>query len=367
MKKIYRTLGFAIAICVLTAMSAHAGNRDRSGQAAAPQLLINPWGASSGWGNAGVSSTKGIEATFSNVAGIAFVRKTQIGYANTMYNFSANIMVNGLGIIQSLGKDGARGNIGLSATLVSMGKVPITTVEQPEGGIGTFSPIFVNLLVSYGYSISDFVHVGASGKIIHESIHNVQATGFALDIGVQYVAGRNEQLQLGVVLKNLGLPMRYKGDGMSYRANMPKNSFPTTFDVPSAAAEMPALLALGASYDFLFGKAGEKNIERKDAAHRLTAAISFIANAYSNDQFNLGLEYSLMDYFQVRGGYTFEKDMFNDKKISTNWKGPSAGVTLLTPLSKNEARKHQRIAIDYSYRFTVEWKGCHTIGARIIL
>ena len=58
----------------VNAPQAFAGNEDRSGQAGAPELLINPWAASSGWGNAGMSFVKGVEAMYGNVAGISGIR-----------------------------------------------------------------------------------------------------------------------------------------------------------------------------------------------------------------------------------------------------------------------------------------------------
>ncbi|MDR1791972.1 MAG: PorV/PorQ family protein [Bacteroidales bacterium] len=383
MKNTYRKIYLVGVIALATLLTAEAGNKDRSGQAAASELLINPWGASAGWGYAGVASTKGIEATFSNVAGIAFVRKTQIGYSNTIFNVGSDVMINSLGIVQSLSKDGSKGNLGLTATIVSGGKVDITTVDYPEGGIGTYSPTFMNIGVSYGYSFSDFIHAGVTGKIIYESIHDVSATGFVLDIGVQWVAGRNEQFQLGVALKNLGLSMRYKGDGMVVRSPLTGNSYPTALQVPSESSEMPALLAIGLAYDFLFGKIDkEGSTTRDNTEHRLTLAGSFIANAYSSDQFIVGLEYSLLDYFQLRAGYTFEKGVFDLKRVTandgtkhwltapsstSNWLGPSVGTSLLVPLNKKDKHNPSRLAIDYSYRFTNNWRGCHSIGLRVIL
>ena len=56
---------------LLAIPQAKAGNEDRAGSAGATELLINPWARSSGWGSAGVSSVKGLEATFLNVAGLA--------------------------------------------------------------------------------------------------------------------------------------------------------------------------------------------------------------------------------------------------------------------------------------------------------
>ena len=81
MKNIAKSL-FTVAIAsvlVTAACTTYAGNKDRSGQSAAGQLLINPWAASNGWGTAGLASIQGIEAMYSNVAGLSFVNLTQLG------------------------------------------------------------------------------------------------------------------------------------------------------------------------------------------------------------------------------------------------------------------------------------------------
>lgn len=44
--------------------------------------------------------------------------------------------------------------------------------------------------------------------------------------------------------------------------------------------------------------------------------------------------------------------------------GPSAGVTFAAPLSK---KGNQRLYIDYSYRFTKQYKGNHYMSLRITL
>jgi hypothetical protein len=290
----------------------------------------------------------------------------------------------------------SKGVIGVSAMILSLGSIPRTTVDNPEG-VGTFPATVTNITASYALSFSQYIHSGISFKLINETTSNATATGFAIDAGVQYVSGRNDQFRLGVVLKNIGMPMHYSGDGLSLRSHLSKNSFPSTISMPSEAFEMPALLGLGLSYDFLFGdkKGGNtaaKDIDRDDARHRITLAGSYVANAYSRDQFVLGMEYSLLEIFQVRAGYTLENFVSEDvpkrdkegavmyqedgktkkkkKKLITNstsnLSGPSVGMSVLIPLSKN-SESPSRLAFDYSYRFTKAWNGCHAIGVRIIL
>jgi hypothetical protein len=393
MKNMYRTvITLLLVMVVFISGSVRAGNNDRAGQAAAAHLLINPWASTNGWGSAGISFTKGIEAMYTNVAGMAFAVKTEIGYSNTMYNVGSQTMINAFGIAQALRNKAGdeRGVLGLSAMIMSLGDIPRSTVDYPEG-VGTFPATVTNIGASYALSFSKWIHAGVSFKLINETTSNATATGFAIDAGVQYVTGRNEQFRLGVVLKNIGLPMRYSGDGLSLRSYLNKNGFPSSILIPSEASEMPALLGLGISYDFLFGdktgKAGNKDLDRENAKHRITIAGSYVANAYSRDQFVLGLEYGLLEIFQVRCGYTLENFVFEDEldesgkrvvksdgtvsrkliiNTAGNLSGPSAGMSVMIPLSKN-SESPSRIAFDYSYRFTKVWNGCHAIGVRIIL
>ena len=380
MKNRYRTLLRVSVLVVMVASistSVRAGNKDRSGQAAAAFLLYNPWASTNGWGTAGISHTKGIEATFSNVAGMAFTKKTEIAYTNTMFMMGSQTMINSIGIVQNLGttkQDNDRGNLGATVMVMTPGKIPITTVNQPEGGLGYFSLSMMNIAVSYARSFSDAIHAGITFGVNNQNAKDVSSTGFTISAGIQYVMGRNDQYQIGVAFRNFGLGIKYNGDGMMQRSTIPGNTFVSSLMIATEESMPPMLLALGTSYDFLFGEKtkGEsepsKKIRREDAMHRITLAGAFVANAYSQDQIVIGLEYSLQDYFQVRGGYIIQGNPFDAKTNTSNFTGPSLGTSILIPLKKvNGEFTPSRLAIDYSYRFTNEYKGCHAIGARLIL
>ena len=84
----------AVVALALTANAAMAGNPDRAGSAGVGQLLINPWARSAGLANATMASTNGIESTFLNVAGLAFVGRTELVFTNTNYLVGTDIKVN---------------------------------------------------------------------------------------------------------------------------------------------------------------------------------------------------------------------------------------------------------------------------------
>ncbi|MBO4504494.1 MAG: PorV/PorQ family protein [Bacteroidales bacterium] len=394
MKNTYKSLIICVLVALIsvgTSYSVLAGNRDRSGQAGASHLLIDPWARSNGMANAGVAEIRGLESVYSNVAGLTFVKKTDFAFNRTQYLVGSNcgININALAFAQHLGKKRDFGTLGVSFSTMGFGNIPITTVAQPEGGLGTFSPSLSIIGIHYAKSFNNFIKGGISLKVINERIADLHATGFAIDAGVQYIAGKFENFKIGVTLKNIGLPMSYKGDGLSARGVINNTGTEQTLEVRSAEYELPSMLAIGVSYDFLwFGgeyasmskeELAEEGLTRDEAKHRLTLAGSFTANSYSRDIFAIGIEYGFMNYFMIRAGYALENVtrahevnengeqivsaiLFNSDSFFT---GPSVGATAVIPLKKGNTGS--RIYIDYAYRFTHQWRGNHVIGIKVSL
>ena len=395
MKNIYRTLIVCTLVALLsvgTSYNVLAGNRDRSGQAGASHLLIDPWARTSGMANAGVAEIRGLESVYSNIAGLTGVKKTEFAFNRTQYLVGSNcgINLNAFAFAQHLGKAGKDfGTLGVSFTSMGFGDIDITTVAQPEGGLGTFSPSLSYIGVHYAKSFNNFIKGGVSLKIVNEKISDLHATGFAIDAGIQYTAGAYENFKIGVTLKNIGLPMSYKGDGLSQRGTVSNTSVEQTLGIRSAEYEMPALLSLGLSYDILWfgGEYAEmskvdrkaEGLTRDDAENRLTICGAFTANSYSRDVFSLGLEYGFKNYFMVRAAYGLENITKKSETQSDGselvtavllnndsfFAGPSVGATAVIPLSKGN--QGARIYIDYAYRFTHKWQGNHLIGIKVTL
>jgi hypothetical protein len=51
---------------------------------------------------------------------------------------------------------------------------------------------------------SENIFGGVNFKLISEQIPNVAARGIAIDAGIQYHTGKNDQMHLGITLKNWG-------------------------------------------------------------------------------------------------------------------------------------------------------------------
>ena len=202
-----------ILIATLGLGSVWAGNPDRAGSAGASQLLINPWAASNGLVGANMASIRGLESVFTNVAGLCFIGKNELITANSQYLSGTGISLNSVGFATRVGDSGV---LGITVTSMQFGDIPIMTEDLPEGGIGTFSPSFSNIGVSYSKEFSNSIFAGITLRIIGESISNVKSSGVASDAGIRYVTGENDQIKFGITLKNVSPTMNFKGDGLSY-------------------------------------------------------------------------------------------------------------------------------------------------------
>ncbi len=349
---------FLLIILILPLNQLLAGNPQRSGQAGAAELLINPWARTSGWAGANVAGVRGLEGIYSNVAGLAFTQKTELIFSQTSWlqygnkMFSANDAVSSISSFGFSQKVGESGVLGMAVMSMNFGDIEITTVDLPDGGIGTFSPRFMNLGFSYAQIFSNSIYGGATIKVISEQISNVSATGVALDAGIQYVTGPSDNLKFGISLKNVGPRMSFTGDGLSFRAIVGnEDDYKMTVEQRSSEFELPALLNMGLAYDINFLN-----------NHRLTGAGAFTSNSFQKDQYRLGCEYSYRDMFMIRTGYTYEEGIRDPATRTTALRGPSGGFTVELPMGNGTT-----FGLDYSYRHTDPFQGSHSIGARINL
>lgn len=353
MKKLFRTIVIASLTIVigLTSTELFAGNKDRAGQAGANELLVNPWAVSSGWGNAGMASVKGVDAIWSNVAGISFTNTIDINFSYTNWLAGSGTKVISFGLLVRMSESVVGG---ISVMSMGFGEIERTDTEHPDGGIGKFKPSLMNINIAIAKSFSNSIHGGFVLKIISEQISDMTGTGVAMDAGIQYVTGLTDNIHFGIALKNIGPTIKYKGDGLSYSVLLDGMSSNLTMVQRADEFELPTQLNIAAAYDFNFANAS-----------RLTLAFNFNSNAFSKDQFIFGAEGSFKDILLLRAGYTFEKGIFKnieDSECSNVNKGLSLGASVQAPLNK----KGLKVCIDYSYRNTAHWKGTHSVGARIL-
>lgn len=357
-KKIY--LAILIGSC---SVAAYAGNPDRIGQSGASQLMINPWAQSSGLGWASVSNIRGLEATFFNVGGLAHSKRTELGFSNTNWLVGSGIQINSFGFAQSLGGEGV---LALTVMTMDLGEIEVTTVEQPNGGLGTINPQNTNIGIAYAKKFTNSISGGVLVRVHSEAIPNASVQGIAIDAGIQYTETsdkkdklKKDDIKFGISMKNVGPDASYNGDGVTFKAINPNNTdIQQSFLFRTADFGLPTLINIGASYDFRLDKTKETY------NHRLTPGLNFTSNSYTRNQLTAGVEYGYKDILMLRTAYAYEKGIFNADERTSAFTGLVAGFSIELPMSKNT---DNLFAIDYSFRHSNPFSGSHGIGVRVLI
>lgn len=348
MKKILKTT--AIFSTIFMSTVALAGNEDRVGSAGASQLLINPWARSTSAADAGVANVNGLEASFTNIAGLAYADKTQIKFNMSNWLGNAGIKFYSAGLAQRISETSV---FSISVQSLNFGDIAVTTVDIPEGGIGVFTPRINVFNVGYAKKFSNTISGGINFKVLSESIANLKATGVAIDAGIRYVTGEKDHIKFGIALKNVGPTMKYKGDGYGQQVNYVSTGEIATLEQRSQSYEMPSLLNIGGSYDFIFSEQS-----------KLTAMLAFTANSFSTDQYRVGLDYGVAKEkaaFNIRLGYVYEKNLLSLENRTNALTGPTAGFSVDVLAGKNKSP----LGIEYAVRMTGPFGFIHTYGVTI--
>ncbi|MEZ4773406.1 MAG: PorV/PorQ family protein [Bacteroidia bacterium] len=333
---------------------------ERVGQAGAQELLINTMPRSSGLNGIDIASSDGIESSMVNPAGVAKTSGTELMFAHALWLVGTDIQVNTFGFSQNLGESG--GVLGFQVNSFSLGEFVRTTVDQPDGTLGTFSPTYLNLGLTYAKKFTDRIHVGFTTRIIHESTPEVIANGVAFDAGIQYRSGEKERLKLGIALRNVGPTMRFGGDGLAGRVPIKTNNkFTSTINIPTAEFELPTSLSMGGSYDLFLG-----------SNNTVSVTAAFISNSFYNNQGGLGLSYKYKEYVILRGSFLYENGIFDEiynGRFNAHT-GISTGATFQVPFKTGKFdnagnEEFSSFSLDMSYRTSNPFGGTFVFGARI--
>jgi len=338
---------FVVAFSLCLVLPSYAGNPDRAGSAGGMQLLVNPWVRSNGLAGANMADATPVESIFQNVAGLAFVEQTEIGFTYSDYLSGSDVSVNSVALAQRVGETSA---LGLSVASFGFGDIRRTTTETPDGDGTFFNLSVVNIGLSYAKAFSNSIYGGITLKVISESTADLNSNGVAFDAGIKYVTGDRDQIKFGITLKNVGPSMSFEGDGLSFQGTAPDASYAFTSELRSENYELPSLVSIGASYDFILAE-----------NHNLTAHGTFIANSFTRDNFLIGASYNFKEMFYVRGGYHYEEGITND----TDRRYVYTGIAVGAGLQLQFGEKNSRVSLDYAWRASNPFNGTHCIGARI--
>ncbi len=350
-----------VAICALgMSFSSFAGNKDRSGQSGAPEMLLNPWGRSTGFFAMNTAVVGGMEAMKLNIAGLAQDSTYEIGLSHGAYLSGTGININNAALSLHLSDLGV---LGVNIMSMSFGDIPTTDYFNPEG-YGTYHPQFLNVSVGFAKQFSAKINAGIGATYVSEQINNINALGLAFDAGIQYVTGKRDNFHFGIALRNIGTNMRYTGSGFAISADQPQSSptFAVTVNYPSDKFEMPTTLSIGGAYDLYLD---ENHLKSKESVpmNRLTVMANFTSNSFNNDYLGGGLEYGYRGMFMLRAAYRYEKGIGDAVKTTTMYKGWAFGATVQT---RPNGPKSPMLALDYSFRPTDRpANGVHMVTLRM--
>ena len=279
-----------ILILILIATSIYAGDVARKGTTGAEQLLIPVGARGIATGGAFLANITGLESIYYNPAGLDVYPQTEAMFSYV--NYLADINISYFAIGTALGDFGS---IGLDLKSFDFGDIPVTTEDFPDGTGQTYSPSFLTLGFTYSKVLTDRISIGTNLKLVSENIQNTNATGFALDAGVQYRF--SDALMIGAAVKNIGSDMSYSGQDLSSRTGIPGSipgSSTGSYEIITEGFQIPSFFQLSMTYAL--------NINEQN---NLLFAGAYTANNSFEDIANLGLEYGFMNNFFVRGGYNF--------------------------------------------------------------
>ncbi len=371
MKKVLYQIG--LFSLVLISSGAFAGNPDRSGGAGATQLLVNPFARTSGYGGTNSASVRGIESFNLNIAGLAYTQKTEVIVSRMGFLVGAGVNINNLSLAQKLGDEEDAGVVGLGICSWDFGSIPITTFDNPDGTLPTFTPQVLNIGASYAKKFSNSITGGFLIRLMSEGVHDVKAQGIGFDFGVQYQTTLNprinknkikkEDFRLGISLRNIGPDMRYSGDGLSFKSINSATGADRKAYFSADKFNLPTLVNIGLGYDM--------RLDRNPDTYynRLTASFNFNYNAFQSNVYGFGAEFAYKEMFMIRAAYniTGDKQLFSRNQTDPQYLNPVygfwSGVTFQVPVSKSGTS----FALDYSYAPTRIFNGMHTVGIRLTI
>ena len=294
----------ATALLLMLSLQAFAGNGDKAGTVAAPELLIPVGARDLAMGGSTIATSRGIEATYWNPAGLAHVKTNAVAMFSRL-SYIAGIDVNYVAVA---GNFGGFGTVGFTLKTLDFGTIPITTEDFPDGTGGFVDPTFLTVGLHYARNLSDRVSVGFTANFISEDLSEVRvsATGFAFSAGVQYKDFANVSgLDFGIAVKNIGPQMGFDGTGLLRQAELVDVTSSNRFiKVEAATDELPSTIEIGGAYTI---NAGENS--------KLLLTGTFQNNNFSDDQAKFGAEYGFNDMFFVRGGWDVAPDASDDEFI----------------------------------------------------
>lgn len=277
------------AVLLGTGAPASAGGVDRVGSAGAQELRIPVGAAAVALGGSTVALGGGLANMFYNPASLASTDESQALVSYSTY--LADSKVNYGAIATHLG---SQAEIAFHAKVLNVGDIIVTTEDAPDGTGEILNPNFSVIGLTYGRRMTDRVMLGVSGSFISEAVADVRATGFAVDLGVQYDTGWRG-LRFGFAIKNIGPTMRFTGSGFEQAFVLPDDDPSSAGHITrlqSAEFEIPTYLQMGLAYELPIS--GDRHVGLYGV---------FQGNNFSTDEYRVGADVPIGPWLNLRAGF----------------------------------------------------------------
>ena len=184
--------------------------------------------------------------------------------------------------------------------------------------------------LNFSRMMTDRVAFGMNLKYLGETIAQVSASAFAVDIGLSYITDY-QGLQLGFVIQNYGTKGQFTGSGLRkfiLRDDGPPGQTPVPVNIESDEVELPSTVQMG--FSFLPFKADNMSLK---------VNADYVVSTFSSNRTNIGGEFGYNDMLFLRGGYFMNSDFNTDQSGQATF-----GAGIHYPVSDNF-----KLSFDYAY------------------
>lgn len=299
-----------LLVMSVVASAAIAGNR--SGSVTAQFLKLSLDARSAAIGNAVAPMAEGALSMVYNPAGLLSIQSASAAMAYHQWWADITLAYAGAGVNLDW-----LGTLGVGVVMLTTDDMEVRTPAYPEGTGELFKSAEYAFTFSYARKLSEQFHLGLSVKYITSNLYNkdINASAVAFDFGTLYDI-EVLRTRLGITLTNLGADLKYIYE---------QYSIPTTL------------------------RFGARTLVYETEGHRIYAALQIGRPNDAAEQYNLGVEYGLLETVYLRAGYKFNYD-------TENWCG-GLGVSL--------SRIGLNGNISYAYTNYKYLPGTHLISTEI--
>ena len=156
-------------------------------------------------GGASWAISNDIASTYFNPAGLSSIEQPGLNFMHNSWLQDISYEFIAVAIPMK-----TNSTIGVSASYLHMGQ--IDTYNMYDQQYGSIRPYSLTAIASYSRRLSGALYLGLSGKYIEEKLADIKASGYALDMGIQYLINT---FTFGFVVNNLGPKVKY--DEQSYK------------------------------------------------------------------------------------------------------------------------------------------------------